>query len=410
MSTLVLKFGGTSMADPARIRKAAEKVAAEVKRGHKVVVAVSAMAGVTNQLVEYCRAIAEIYDPSEYDVVAASGEQVTSGLMAMALQQLGVEAESLQGWQIPITTTSAHEKARIDNIDTEKLKSYFKRKVVPVVPGFQGVTRDGRITTLGRGGSDTSAVALAAALKADRCDIYTDVDGVYTSDPRLVKKARKIPSIAYEEMLELASLGAKILQTRSVELAMNYNVPVQVLSSFGDAVGSDMPGTLLKAEDEMMEKQLVTGLAHSRDEAKITLTAMADRPGISAAVFGPLAEANINVDMIVQGASQDGDAADMTFTVPRADLPRTLEALNKNQDKIGFKRIISSADVAKVSVVGVGMRSHAGVAQMMFKALADKGINIQAIATSEIKISVLIEESYTELALRSLHKVYGLDS
>jgi aspartate kinase len=409
MALLVLKFGGTSMGEVPRIQKAAQKVAAEVKRGHNVVVTVSAMSGVTNQLVDYCRAISPTYDPAEYDVVASSGEQITSGLMALALQQAGLKSRSFQGWQLPIVTSEAHEKARIDTIEVDRLREAFKEGIIPVIPGFQGMTRDNRITTLGRGGSDTSAVALAAALKADRCDIYTDVDGVYTSDPRFVPAAKKIPRIAYEEMLELASLGAKVLQTRSVELGMNYNVPVQVLSSFDDSCGSDLPGTLLTNEDAMMEKQLVTGLAHSRDEAKITLAGVADKPGVSAAIFGPLAEANINVDMIVQSASQDGTSADMTFTVPRADLARTSDVLKKMQGQIGYKKLLSSPDVAKISVVGVGMRSHAGVAQKMFAELAKKNINIQAISTSEIKISVLIEEAYTELALRTLHTAYGLD-
>ncbi len=409
MAVIVQKFGGTSVADVERIKNAALKVAAEVKLGHSVVVTVSAMAGVTNQLVGYCRGISEVFDPAEYDVVASSGEQVTSGLMALALQQLGLKARSFQGWQLPILTSDAHEKARIESVDAEALKKCFKEKIIPVIPGFQGVSKSGRITTLGRGGSDTSAVAVAAALQADRCDIYTDVDGVYTSDPRLVKKARKIPRIAYEEMLELASLGAKVLQTRSVELAMNYNVPVQVLSSFADAPGSDLPGTLLVSEDTMMEKQLVTGLAHSRDEAKVVLAALVDRPGVSSAIFGPLAEANVNVDMIIQSSSRDGESADMTFTVPRSDLARTTEILEKNRDKIGYKKMLASADVTKVSVIGVGMRSHAGVAQTAFKALAAKGINIAAISTSEIKLSVLIDESYTELALRTLHTAYGLD-
>jgi aspartate kinase len=410
MAILVLKFGGTSVANPERIQNAAKKVKAEIELGHKVIVVVSAMSGVTNQLVDYVRAITPSYDPSEYDAVVASGEQVTSGLMALALQQLDVKAQSYQGWQIPFYTSDKHEKARIDEIDATLLHGCFEKGITPVVPGFQGVTRGGRITTLGRGGSDTSAVALAAAIKADRCDIYTDVDGVYTSDPRLVKKARKINRIAYEEMLELASLGSKVLQTRSVELAMNYKVPVQVLSSFDAALGSDLPGTFLIDEDAMMEKQMVTGLAHNRDEARITLTNVEDKPGMLARIFAPLAEANINVDMIVQAASDDGKTVDVTFTVPRTDLLRATEGLIANQPVTGYKELQTSKDVAKISVVGVGMRSHAGVAQMMFKALADKGVNIQVISTSEIKISVLIEEAYTELALRTLHTTYGLDA
>ncbi len=415
MATLVLKFGGTSVANPERIQNAAKKVKAELDLGHKIVVVVSAMSGVTNQLVEYVRTITPSYDPSEYDVVVASGEQVTSGLMALALQQLDVKARSYQGWQLPFYSSDKHEKARIDEIGTDLMKDCFKQNITPVIPGFQGVTRpskDGgnRITTLGRGGSDTSAVALAAALKADRCDIYTDVNGIYTSDPRLVQKAKKINRIAYEEMLELASLGSKVLQTRSVELAMNYKVPVQVLSTFETTVGSDLPGTFLIDEDAMMEKQMVTGLAHSRDEARITLTNVEDKPGMLARIFGPLAEANINVDMIVQAASDDGKTVDVTFTVPRADIVRATEALTNNKQTIAYKELQTNKDVVKISVVGVGMRSYAGVGQMMFKALADKGINIQVVSTSEIKISVLIEEAYTELALRTLHTTYQLDA
>lgn len=410
MATLVLKFGGTSVANPERIQNAAKKVKAELDLGHKVVVVVSAMSGVTNQLVEYVRTITPSYDPSEYDVVVASGEQVTSGLMALALQQLDVKARSYQGWQLPFYSSDKHEKARIDEIGVELMQDCFKQNITPVIPGFQGVTRGNRITTLGRGGSDTSAVALAAALKADRCDIYTDVNGIYTSDPRVVQKAKKINRIAYEEMLELASLGSKVLQTRSVELAMNYKVPVQVLSTFETTVGSDLPGTFLTDEDAMMEKQMVTGLAHSRDEARITLTNVEDKPGMLARIFGPLAEANINVDMIVQAASDDGKTVDVTFTVPRADIVRATEALTTNKQTIAYKELQTNKDVVKISVVGVGMRSYAGVGQMMFKALADKGINIQVVSTSEIKISVLIEEAYTELALRTLHTTYQLDA
>ncbi len=416
MATLVLKFGGTSVANPERIQNAAKKVKAELDLGHKVVVVVSAMSGVTNQLVEYVRTITPSYDPSEYDVVVASGEQVTSGLMALALQQLDVKARSYQGWQLPFYSSDKHEKARIDEIGVELMQDCFKQNITPVIPGFQGVTRPSkngggnRITTLGRGGSDTSAVALAAALKADRCDIYTDVNGIYTSDPRVVQKAKKISRIAYEEMLELASLGSKVLQTRSVELAMNYKVPVQVLSTFETTVGSDLPGTFLTDEDAMMEKQMVTGLAHSRDEARITLTNVEDKPGMLARIFGPMAEANINVDMIVQAASDDGKTVDVTFTVPRADLLRATEALTTNKETIAYKELQTNKDVVKISVVGVGMRSYAGVGQMMFKALADKGINIQVVSTSEIKISVLIEEAYTELALRTLHTTYQLDA
>ena len=410
MAVLVLKFGGTSVANPERIQNAAKKVKAELDLGHNIVVVVSAMSGVTNQLVDYVRSITPSYDPSEYDVVVASGEQVTSGLMALALQQLDVKARSYQGWQIPFYTSDSHEKARIDEIDTKLLQECFKNGITPVIPGFQGVTRSGRISTLGRGGSDTSAVAIAAALKADRCDIYTDVNGIYTSDPRLVQKAKKINRIAYEEMLELASLGSKVLQTRSVELAMNYKVPVQVLSTFDAALGSDLPGTFLVGEDVMMEQQMVTGLAHSRDEARITLTNVEDKPGMLARIFGPLAAANINVDMIVQAASDDGKTVDVTFTVPRSALLRASEALTGSQKEIAYKELQTSKEVVKISVVGVGMRSHVGVGQMMFKALAEKGINIQVVSTSEIKISVLIEEAYTELALRTLHTVYQLDA
>ena len=410
MAVIVLKFGGTSVANPERIQLAAKKVKAEIDLGHHVVVVVSAMSGVTNQLVDYVRSITPSYDPSEYDVVVASGEQVTSGLMALALQQLDVKARSYQGWQIPFYSSDSHEKARIDEIDTKLLQECFKNGITPVIPGFQGVTRGGRITTLGRGGSDTSAVAIAAALKADRCDIYTDVNGIYTSDPRLVQKAKKINRISYEEMLELASLGSKVLQTRSVELAMNYKVPVQVLSTFDAALGSDLPGTFLMDEDAMMEKQMVTGLAHSRDEARMTLTNVEDVPGMLARIFGPLSDANINVDMIVQAASDDGKTVDVTFTVPRTDLLRATQALTDNQKQIAYKELQTSKDVVKISVVGVGMRSYAGVGQMMFKALADKGINIQVVSTSEIKISVLIEEAYTELALRTLHTTYNLDA
>lgn len=407
MALIVMKFGGTSVADVARIENAAAKVVREVQAGHKVVVVVSAMSGVTNQLVGYCEAISNIYDLREYDTVVSSGEQVTAGLMALALQKQGVTARSWLGWQIPFRTDNTHGKARILGIETKELHKRLNDGEVAVVPGFQGVTERNRISTLGRGGSDTSAVALAAALKADRCDIYTDVDGVYTTDPRIVPQARKLKKISYEEMMEMASLGAKVLQTRSVEISMKHGVALQVLSSFGEAVGSDLPGTLVVKEDEIMEEEVVSGIAHSRDEAKITLLRVKDQPGVAAQVFTPLAEAAINVDMIVQNIAADGKTTDMTFTVGRTDLPRALEALEKA--KIECEGIRSDANVAKVSVVGIGMKSHSGVANKMFAALAEKGINIQVISTSEIKVSVLIREEYVELAVRALHAAFGLE-
>jgi aspartate kinase len=409
MSRLVLKFGGTSVGDVDRIKNVARKVEAEIRAGHQVAVVVSAMSGVTNQLVKFCNAIDPLHDPAEYDVVVASGEQVTSGLLAMALRSIGIPARSWQGWQIPIRSDDTFGKARIFGIETEALLARMAEGEVPVIPGFQGVTDGGRITTLGRGGSDTSAVALAAALKADRCDIYTDVDGVYTTDPRIVPAARKMNRVTYEEMLEMASLGAKVLQTRSVELAMNHGVRVQVLSSFEATPGSDLPGTLVVSEDEIVEQEVVSGIAYSRDEAKITLRKVADRPGVAARIFGPLAAAAINVDMIVQNVSEDGGTTDLTFTVGRADLDRTNAVLETSKDDIGFDRLASDPTVVKISIIGVGMRSHTGVAQTMFKTLADEGINIQVITTSEIKVSVLIAEKYTELALRALHTAYGLD-
>jgi aspartate kinase len=404
MSRIVMKFGGTSVADLDRIRTVAERVRREVDAGNQVAVVVSAMAGVTNQLVAWCQALSPLHDAREYDAVVATGEQVTSGLLAIALQTLGVEARSWQGWQIPILTDGAHGKARITEIDGAELIRRMEAGQVAVVTGFQGIGPNGRITTLGRGGSDTSAVALAAALKADRCDIYTDVEGVFTTDPRIVEKARKLDKISYEEMLELASVGAKVLQTRSVELAMNERVRVQVLSSFQDG-----PGTLVVDEDEIVEKQNVAGIAYSRDEAKITVRRVPDRPGIAAAVFGALAEQNVNVDMIVQNVAADG-TTDMTFTVGKADLPRALTALDMAREQVGYAEILTDPDVAKISVVGTGMRSHAGVANTMFRALADKAINIQVISTSEIKVSVLIAAEYTELAVRALHTAYGLDA
>jgi aspartate kinase len=404
MSRIVMKFGGTSVADLDRIRNVATRVKREVDAGNEVAVVVSAMAGVTNQLVAYCQGLSPLHDAREYDAVVATGEQVTAGLLAIALQDIGVEARSWQGWQIPIQTDNAHGKARIADIDGAELVRRIQSGQVAVVSGFQGIGTDNRVTTLGRGGSDTSAVALAAALHADRCDIYTDVDGIYTTDPRIVPKARKLARIAYEEMLELASVGAKVLQTRSVELAMNERVRIQVLSSF-----EDVPGTLVVDEDEIVEKQNVSGIAYSHDDAKITLRRVPDRPGIAAAVFGALSEHNVNVDMIVQNVSADG-LTDMTFTVSKTDLPRAQATLAEAQPQIGFSEVLADPDVTKISVVGVGMRSHAGVANTMFRALADKAINIQVISTSEIKVSVLISAEYTELAVRALHTAYGLDA
>ena len=409
MARIVMKFGGTSVADLDRIRNVAARVKREVEAGNEVAVVVSAMSGVTNTLVKYCQDLSPLHDAREYDAVVATGENVTAGLTAIALQTIGVEARSFAGWQIPLVTDDAHGKARIDSIDGAALIARMQAGQVPVVAGFQGIGPDNRVTTLGRGGSDTSAVALAAALKADRCDIYTDVDGVYTTDPRIVPKARKLAKIAYEEMLELASVGAKVLQTRSVELAMKERVRVQVLSSFGEETGASLPGTLVVDEEEIMEKALVAGVAYSRDEAKITIRRVPDRPGIAAAIFGPLSDANVNVDMIVQNVSADA-TTDMTFTIGRTDLPRAQAVLAEHKDEIGYTELLADPDVAKISVVGVGMRSHAGVARTMFSALAAKGINIQVISTSEIKVSVLIGAEYTELAVRALHTAYGLDA
>ena len=414
-----MKFGGTSMAGSERIRSVAARVKREVAAGNQVAVVVSAMAGETDRLVGFCREASPLYDPREYDVVVAAGEQVTSGLLAIALQAIGVPARSWLGWQLPIHTDDAHAKARIGEIDTAALDASLAAGEVAVIPGFQGVTDDGRITTLGRGGSDTSAVAMAAAMKADRCDIYTDVDGVYTTDPRIVPRARKLAKVTYEEMLELASVGAKVLQTRSVGLAMKKNVRVQVLSSFTgeDAPMADtLPGTMIVGEEEItdVERQLITGIAHDKNEAKITLTAVPDKPGAVASVFEPLAAANINVDMIIQNIAHQSagsaSATDVTFTVPAADLARSIEALNQARGAIGFADLVHDTRVAKVSVVGVGMRSHAGVASTMFTTLGARGINIQAISTSEIKVSVLIHEDETELAVRVLHTAYGLDA
>ena len=414
MARIVMKFGGTSMAGTERIRNVAARVKHEVDAGNEVAVVVSAMAGETDRLVNFCREAAPLHDPKEYDVVVAAGEQVTSGLLAITLQAMGVKARSWLGWQLPIRTSAAHASARIEDIDTTGLIAAMQSGEVAVIPGFQGLTADDRITTLGRGGSDTSAVAVAAAVKADRCDIYTDVDGVYTTDPRIVPRARKLAKVTYEEMLELASVGAKVLQTRSVGLAMKENVRVQVLSSFDDPTENPITGTLIVGDDEIgedeMERQLITGIAHDKNEAKVTLTRVPDRPGAVANIFGPLAEANINVDMIIQNIAHDTGSTDVTFTVPGAELARTIDTLEKGKDAIGYQELMHDTKVAKISVVGVGMRSHAGVASTMFKALAQRGINIQAISTSEIKVSVLIDEDETELAVRVLHTAYGLDA
>jgi aspartate kinase len=415
MARIVMKFGGTSMAGIERIRSVALRVKREVDAGNAVAVVVSAMAGETDRLVGFCREASSLYDPREYDAVVSSGEQVTSGLLAIALQAAGVKARSWLGWQLPIHTDDAHAKARIGTIDTDALVASMAAGEVAVIPGFQGVSDDGRITTLGRGGSDTSAVAVAAAINADRCDIYTDVDGVYTTDPRIVPRARKLAKVTYEEMLELASVGAKVLQTRSVGLAMKEQVRVQVLSSFTgpDAPMADtLPGTMIVGEEEIddVERQLITGIAHDKNEAKITLTGVPDKPGAVASIFEPLAAANINVDMIIQNIAHNHGSTDVTFTVPSADLARSIETLNQARETIGFGELVHDTRVAKVSVVGVGMRSHAGVASTMFTVLGQRGINIQAISTSEIKVSVLIHEDETELAVRVLHTAYGLDA
>jgi len=408
MALIVAKFGGTSVADVERIERAALKVVREVEAGNKVVVVVSAMSGVTNQLVGYCDEMSKIYDLREYDAVVSSGEQITSGLMAMALQKHGVTARSWLGWQVPIKTDEMHGKARILEIDTTELAQRLNDGEVAVVPGFQGVTDRNRISTLGRGGSDTSAVALAAALNADRCDIYTDVDGVYTTDPRIVSEARKLDKVSYEEMLELASLGAKVLQTRSVEIAVKEDVPVQVLSSFEDHIGSELPGTLVTREEDIMEQELVSGIAFSRNEAKVTVLGVTDVPGAATKLFAPLGKAGVKVDMIVQNVSPDGERTDMTFTVGRGDLDLAVRTIENDVD-LDYTSVMTADNVSKVSVVGVGMQSHSGVANTMFATLADKSINIQVISTSEIKISILIEEDYTELAVRALHAAYGLE-
>ncbi len=403
MARIVKKFGGTSVADLDCIRNVAARVKTAVDEGDQVAVVVSAMAGVTNQLADCVAEAAPLYDSREYDTVLASGEQVSAGLLAIILQDMGVEARSWLGWQVPVRTTNVHGSARIEMIETDQVEERLNQGHVAVIAGFQGIGPDGRITTLGRGGSDTTAVAFAAALKADRCDIYTDVDGVYTTDPRIVPQARKLDAITYEEMLEMASVGAKVLQTRSVELAMRYKVPLQVRSSFDDA-----PGTMVVDEDEIVEQAEISGIAYSSDEAKITLQQVEDRPGVSAALFGPLADANINVDMIVQNVSADGKKTDMTFTVPKADLERSLKVI-KGLD-LGHGDVKSDDNVVKLSIIGVGMRSHAGIAAKMFATLAEKNINIQVISTSEIKVSVLISAEYTEIALRALHTAYELDA
>jgi len=421
LARIVMKFGGTSMAGTERIRRVAQIVRRQAMNGNEVAVVVSAMAGETDRLVNFCREANALYDPAEYDVVVASGEQVTSGLLALTLQSVGCKARSWLGWQLPVRTIEAHAKARIDDIDGDALVAAMEAGEIAVIPGFQGVSDDNRITTLGRGGSDTSAVAVAAAIGADRCDIYTDVDGVYTTDPRIVARARKLKAVTYEEMLELASVGAKVLQTRSVGLAMKEGVRVQVLSSFvdDDATPADeYPGTMIVSEEEMnelvekgeMERQHVTGIAHDKNEAKIILTRVPDKPGAVAHIFDPLAKAAINVDMIIQNVGRDKGETDVTFTVPMADLARAQALLEDRRGEIGFNRIITDSHIAKISVVGVGMKSHAGVAATMFRSLADRGINIQAITTSEIKVSVMIDEDETELAVRVLHTAYGLDA
>jgi aspartate kinase len=405
-----MKFGGTSVATVERIRNVAQHVKREVEAGFDVAVVVSAMSGKTNELVGWVKDASALYDTKEYDVVVASGEQVTSGLLSVALQEIGINARSWQGWQIPIMTSDAHGSARIADIDGSNIiESFEKNKEVAVVSGFQGVHQETRrITTLGRGGSDTSAVALAAAIQAERCDIYTDVDGVYTTDPRIVPRAQRLDKVSYEEMLEMASLGAKVLQVRSVELAMMHRVPTYVRSSFDDPAEPKL-GTLICDEEDIMEQQVVTGIAYSRDEAQITLRNVADKPGIAASIFVPLADANINVDMIIQVVSDDTTTTDLTFTVPSAEYERACAVLNAHKAEIEFRDLQGATDVVKVSAIGVGMRSHAGVAAKAFKALADKGINIRAITTSEIKFSVLIDSAYTELAVRTLHSLYGLD-
>lgn len=411
MALLVLKFGGTSVADVDRIRNVAAHVKREVDAGHQCAVVVSAMAGQTNQLIDWVRDASSSFDFCEYDSVVSTGEQVTAGLLAIVLQSLGIKARSWQGWQVPIRTDNAHSSARILEIPDSGLRQALDGGEVAVIAGFQGISENGRVATLGRGGSDTSAVAVAAALNADRCDIYTDVDGVYTTDPRIVPAAKRLGKISFESMLELASQGAKVLQTRCVELAMVHRVRLQVRSSFDPPEGaSERAGTLVCDEEDIVEKHVVIGIAYAKDEAKVTLLGLADKPGVAANVFGPLADANINVDMIVQNVSDDGSTTDLTFTIQETHLDRAIDVLEKAKDQIGFKKISGSSDIVKVSVIGVGMRSHAGVAAKMFKALAEKGINIEAISTSEIKISILIESAYAELAIRTLHTLFELDA
>ena len=405
MGLIVQKFGGTSVADLDRIRAVALRVRTEVEAGHQVAVVVSAMAGTTNQLVSWARDIGPLHDAREYDTIVATGEQVTVGLLAIALQNIGIDARSWLGWQLPMRTNEVHSSARIEEIDVSLLKQRLAAGQVAVVAGFQGIAEDNRITTLGRGGSDTSAVALAAALGADRCDIYTDVDGVYTTDPRIMPKARKLNTITFEEMLEMASAGAKVLQTRSVAMAMNHNVKLQVLSSF-----TDEPGTMVVEEEENMEKQKISGIAYSRDEAKVTLVGLPDKPGIAADLFGALADQHINVDMIVQSASPDKTKTDITFSVGAIDGENAVSVLNGLKAKLGFEDIVYDSEIAKISVIGTAMRSQPGIARTMFSVLAEKGINLHVISTSEIKISTLIDADYTELAVRSLHDAYGLET
>ena len=405
MALIVQKFGGTSVGDLDRIRNVAARVQQEVDAGHQVAVVVSAMAGTTNQLVSWARDIGPIHDAREYDTIVASGEQVTVGLLAIALQNLGIDARSWLGWQVPVRTDDVHGAARIDAIDTALMRERLAAGQVAVVAGFQGIAPDGRIATLGRGGSDTSAVALAAALEADRCDIYTDVDGVYTTDPRIAPKAQKLDAITFEEMLEMASLGAKVLQTRSVAMAMRHNVNLQVRSSFSDATG-----TLVVNEDVIVEQEKISGIAYSPDEAKVTIQGLPDKPGTAAAIFGELSENHINVDMIVQSATGEGQGADITFSLGRGDLAKALELINAGRDRLGFQDLVATENVTKISVVGMAMRSQPGVAGTMFETLAERGINIEVISTSEIKISVLIASEYTELAVRSLHSAFGLDA
>ncbi|WP_446698117.1 aspartate kinase [Aurantiacibacter sp. D1-12] len=421
MARIVMKFGGTSVAGTERIRRVANIVRAQAAGGNQVAVVVSAMAGETDRLVNFCREANPLFDPAEYDVVVSSGEQVTAGLLALTLQSMGCRARSWLGWQVPVKTFANHANARVGDIEAAEMIAAMEGGQIAIIPGFQGVSDDGRITTMGRGGSDTSAVAVAAAVEADRCDIYTDVDGVYTTDPRIVARARKIKHIAFEEMLELASVGAKVLQTRSVSMAMKYNVRLQVLSSFVDESSPSadtLPGTMIVSEEEMgklledgqVERQVVTGIAHDKNEARVVLTRVPDKPGAVAEIFGPLGDAGINVDMIIQNVGRDKGETDVTFTVPLSDLARTQAMLEDRKEKLGFNRVITDSKVAKISVVGMGMKSHAGVAATMFQALADRGINVQAISTSEIKVSVLIDEDETELAVRVLHTAYGLDA